>query len=54
MKNSRRNKESNKNLNPSNLTDIRLKDGRRVYTTHNNFKHFVEDRSIYNSIVRLL
>jgi hypothetical protein len=44
MKNSLRNKQSNKNLNPSNLTDIKLKDGRRIYTTHNNFKYFIESK----------
>jgi hypothetical protein len=51
MKNSLRNKQSNKNLNPSSLTDIRLKDGRRIYTTHNNFKHFVEDKKGISTLV---
>jgi hypothetical protein len=30
-------------VNPNNLMNITLKDGRRIFTTHNNFRHFVED-----------
>jgi hypothetical protein len=50
MKNSRGSR-SQVNSNPSNLIDIKLKDGRRLYTTHNNFRHYVEDKKGNSTLV---
>ena len=45
MKRLKYNKQKNNSVKSSDLRNLILKDGRRVFTTHNNFRYWLEDKN---------